>query len=227
MKIRNSLYPLLLIPCFVVVATLVQAQTIGRYLPRPINSTDKFLFYFHGGVVTVLGDNAINQGAPEWGPYQYSAILDSLRGRGFRVISEIRKGGVDDSVYVKNLTMQIDTLTRQSVPMRNILVLGASAGSTIVLLAAAQMKRADFRAVIIGGCWPDAYKDYEQSDIHGRFLSIIERSDPHGTCEAIFRNRKNVVSFQEIALATGLSHGFIYKGHKEWVDPAVNWFRAH
>ena len=76
----------------------------------------------------------------------------------------------------------------------------------------------------MGGCWPETYKDYLDIQLYGKFLSIIETSDPHGTCYRIFEKRKHLSSYREIKLNTGLSHGFIYKGYKEWIDPIVKWF---
>ena len=58
-------------------------QTISASLPKTIDKNARYLFYLHGGSVTILGDNSINNGAPEWGRYEYSNILDSLRVRGF------------------------------------------------------------------------------------------------------------------------------------------------
>ena len=106
----------------------------------------------------------------------------------------------------------------------NILVVGASAGSDIAIRVSARLRNDSIKYVIMGGCWPDTYKYYIDLQLHGRFLSIIESSDPHGTCAAIFRNRHTIKTVHEITLRTGLSHGFIYKGHKEWIDPIIRWF---
>jgi hypothetical protein len=103
-------------------------QTIGSSIPAKVDVKGKYLFYLHGAVVTQLGDNAINQSAPEWGPYEYSNILDSLRKHGFYVISEIRKKDVDDSIYVNKILKQIDSLLRAGVKTKKIMVIGASAG---------------------------------------------------------------------------------------------------
>lgn len=202
----------------------VSAQTISSSVPSKINSSDRFIFYLHGGVVTVKGDNAINDGAPEWGRYEYSNILDSLRKRGFNIISEIRKNGVDDSVYTNKIAWQIDSLLKLKVDIRNILLIGASAGWGIVLNVSARIKNNHARFVIMGGCWPDTHKDYEPLKLYGHFLSVYETSDPHQSCMEIFKNRKNLSSKMEIKLNTGLSHGFIYRGLKEWIDPIVNWY---
>ncbi|MEP7375488.1 MAG: hypothetical protein ABI675_18970 [Chitinophagaceae bacterium] len=215
-----SILFIVLLPCCMAVA-----QSISSSLPQKIERSEKYLFYLHGGVVTVLGNNAINQSVPEWGPYEYLNILDSLRRRGFNIISENRKEVVPDSFYVNKISYQIDTLFTAGVNPRNILIVGASAGSDIVINVSAKLKNDKMKYVIMGGCWPDTYKDYLPIELYGHFLSIIETSDPHGTCCKIFEKRKQVKSYKEITLNTGLSHGFIYKGYKEWIDPIVKWLK--
>jgi hypothetical protein len=218
---RHTLRILFLIILIVIQA---KAQTIGTSLPTEISKSEKYLFYLHGAVVTLLGNNAINQSMPEWGPYEYLNILDSLRNRGFNVISENRQAKIHDSVYVSKLVKQIDTLFHAGVKPENIVVLGASAGWHIAIHASARLMNTKLSYVIMGGCWPETYKDYFNLQLNGRFLSIIEATDPHGTCLRIFETRKN--SFKEIKLNTGLSHGFIYKGYRAWIDPVVQWFEG-
>lgn len=65
------------------ISSTAAGQIIGTGIPTEIKKTDKYLFYLHGHLVTVLGDNAVQQSYPEWGPYEYSNILDSLRLRQF------------------------------------------------------------------------------------------------------------------------------------------------
>lgn len=187
--------------------------------------SQKYLFYFHGGVVTELGDNAINQSRPEWGPYEYSNILDSLRKRDFIVFSEIRKKDVADSFYINKLKLQVDSLLAEGVEPSSILLLGASAGAYHVLMGSSHIKNDQLKIAIMGGCWPDTHKDYLSNKLYGNFLSIVERSDSHKTCEAIFEGRVEVTDFKEIELNTGLGHGFIYKGYAEWLDPLMEWLK--
>jgi hypothetical protein len=203
------------------------AQDIRHDLPRNINPAGYYMFYFHGGVVTVKGDNAINDPVPQFGPYQYSRILDTLRAHGFYLISERRLPGVDDSVYVKKVALQVDTLLKAKVPVRNIILVGASAGSNIVLHVSDRLKNPEMKYVIMGGCSPDIYKYYLDIEVGGRFLSIIESSDSRGTCARIFENRKHLKDFHEITLDTGLDHGFIYKPYAAWIDPIVQWFQMY
>jgi len=204
----------------------VVGQTISSHLPHKPAKTEKYVFYHHGAVVTVLGDNAINQAAPEWGPYEYSHILDSLQKRGCHVISEIHQQNVDDSVYVNKVVSQVDSLLKAGVPVKNILLVGASAGWNVTIHAADRLRNKALHYVIMGGCWPETYKDYSDLLLYGHFLSIIEVTDPHGTCVSLFETRKSLSSYREIKLNTGLSHGFIYKGYKEWIDPILQWWSS-
>jgi hypothetical protein len=154
------------------------AQGVSPNLPEVINNHKNFLFYLHGAVVSVKGDNAINDAAPEWGRYEYSNILDSLRIRNFEVISEIRKVNVNDTLYVNKIVLQIDTLLSRGVKPSQILLIGASSGWNIVLLALSILKNPSLHFVLMGGCWAETYKDYSAISLFGHYLSIIEKSDP-------------------------------------------------
>lgn len=220
---RIALY-IVFVPLFLTINGPAMGQTIGSSIPPKIDVHGRYLFYLHGAVVTELGDNAINQSVPEWGPYEYSNILDSLEKQGFYVISEIRRKGIGDPVYVHKIVNQIDSLLAAGVKTENLLVIGASAGSNITLGVSSALKNENLRYVIMGGCWPESYKDYLHTDLYGHFLSIIEASDPHGSCYMIFKKRDHVTSYREVVLHTGLSHGFIYKGRREWIGPIMKWF---
>lgn len=173
-SMKQLLLPILLF----LLHTDAVAQHIQYDLPKRIDPMRYYMFYLHGGVVTVKGDNEITDAVPEWGPYQYSRILDTLRAHSFYVISERRLPGMDDSVYVRKIVKQVDTLLKAKVPLRNIVLVGASAGSDIVLHVAGRLRKWEMKYVIMGGCWPDTYKDYLNLNIAGRFLSVIESSDP-------------------------------------------------
>lgn len=159
------------------------------------------------------------------GRNEYVNILDTLKKKGFNVISENRKQGVDNSIYANKIVMQIDTLLKQGIKAKNIIVVGASAGWEITLYVSATIASDKIHYVIIGGCWQDTYKAFLDIDLHGNILSIYEKTDPHQSCIKLFENKKSIKKSKEIMINTGLSHGFIFKGFKEWVDPVVNWSR--
>lgn len=146
----------------------------------------------HFTVVTLLGNNTINQSMPEWGPYEYLNILDSLRNRGFNVISENWKQGIEDALYSAKIVRQIDALFKSGLKPRNVIVVGASAGAAIVINISAKLTKDELKYVTMGGCWPDTYKEYLPVELYGNFLSVIESIDPHGTCYKIFEGLKAV-----------------------------------
>jgi hypothetical protein len=102
------------------------------------------------------------------------------------VISEIRKQGLHDSVFVNKIVSQIDTIFKSGVPPENIVIVGASAGWNITLHVSAKLKNPKMHYVIMGGCWPETYKDFTAIELYGHFLSIFETSDPHQSCMSVF-----------------------------------------
>jgi hypothetical protein len=60
-------------------------------------------------------------------------------------------------------------------------------------------------------------------DFYGNILSIYEKSDAAGSCQLHTKNSKGIQQYKEIALNTGLKHGFLYKPLPEWLIPAKNW----
>lgn len=225
MQVSSFIKTLALFSVGIVTCNNASSQTISASIGSKIDKQGKYLFYLHGAVVTELGNNAVNQSVPEWGPYEYLNILDSLAKRGFYVISEQRQKGVADSFYVIKISNQVDSLLQAGVKAKNIIVLGASAGWNITLHVSARLENGSLNYVVMGGCWPNTYKEYADIKLYGKFLSIIEKSDPHQTCEKIFDNQKEIKLFKEVTLNTGLSHGFIYKGYKEWINPIVEWIK--
>ncbi|MEX6689059.1 hypothetical protein QTN47_16240 [Danxiaibacter flavus] len=207
----------------IIISSTAAGQTTRAFIPKGNTPYKKYLFYLHGQLITNVGDNAINNGAPEWGRYEYSTILDSLQNRGFNIISERRMPDVNDSVYITRLANQVDTLLRNGVSVDSIIVVGASAGWPIGLFASSRLKNDKLHFVMMGGCWPDTYKDFNGIQLYGKFLSIIEKSDKHGTCFQVFENQPHIASHKELILNTGLSHGFFYKARKVWMDPVVDW----
>jgi hypothetical protein len=66
------------------------APTVIATVPGSATRSDstgkRDLFYLHGNIIEDQGIPAIS---PEYGEYQYQAILDQLSGYGFEIISEI------------------------------------------------------------------------------------------------------------------------------------------
>ena len=191
-------------------------------IPQKVDPDRIYLFYLHGGVVQSQGRNAVSQ---YYGKYEYDAIIDTLVGKGFYVISEVRPKETDDIKYARKVKLQVDTLLDRGVPAKNIVIVGASLGAYMTLNAARIINDPDLRYVLIGLCSDYAVEYYtkENYPLQGRFLSIYEKSDSKQSCALIFNERSGQVRFTEIELNTGLDHAFLFKPYEEWVEPMTNW----
>jgi len=198
------------------------SQTISSSLPPQIDTTGKWLFYLHGAIVQQQGINAVSK---DFGPYKYLQILDTLKNRGFHVISEARPKDTRPEDWANKISKQMDSLIRAKLPPQNITVVGASAGAEITMEIALHLKNSKINYVIMGMCGPGVDKEYEGKELCGNFLSIYESSDTHGSCNNIFGQKKCGGSFKEIQINTGKGHGFLYQPYKEWVDPLMKWIK--
>lgn len=187
---------------------------------------EKFLFYLHGGIVQDLGPHAVSQ---DYGPYLYYAILDSLKGHGFQVISEVRPKGTDVQSYAGKLVKQIDTLLRNNVPPENITVVGASLGAYIVIESAHMLGNSRIRYVVMALCNEYNLKNYAKykMSLCGNFLSIYESTDQKGSCNELLWEKTCKSGYREVQLNMGNGHGFIFKPHPEWINPLVNWINEN
>lgn len=199
------------------------ASAISRCSPKKTDDPKKYLFYLPGGIVLAQGIHAVS---PDFGPYEYLRILDTLRSNGYEVISEVGPNGTEEAIYVDKVSKQIDSLLTLGVAPEKITVVGASLGAYITIDVAIRLKNSRINYAIMGMCWPDTYKDYATKDLCGNFLSIYESTDPHGSCLGLFEDKSCKPIVQEIMLDMENSHGFIYRPYKEWVRPLVAWMDA-
>ena len=219
---KRALRSLILAYLFLSLLATSNAQIISSSLPKKIDGSGRWLFYLHGAIVQDQGINAVSK---DFGPYKYLDILNTLKTRGFNVISEARPKDTKPEDYALSVSKQIDSLIAAKVPPQNIIVVGASSGAAITMKIAIILKNQKLNYVIMGLCWPETYKDFEARELCGNFLSIYEASDPHGSCNKVFEQKKCGGSFKEIKLNMGNSHGFIYQPYKEWIDPIVEWMK--
>lgn len=202
----------------------VSAQSISKSVPKKPDINSTYLFYLHGGVVQNQGPNAVSE---YYGKYEYQAILDTLKNRGFYVISEVRPKNTEEKEYAKKLKNQIDTLILLGVSDKSIVVVGASLGAYIALETSILNKNPNIRFVLLGLCSEYALEYFHpfQKDFSGQFLSIYESSDSKGKCFSIFQELEGKSSFKEIKLEMGIDHAFLFKPYDEWINPLVNWIK--
>ncbi len=203
--------------------SFADGQTISSAVPEKIDTSKKYLFYLHGGIVQNLGaDKAVS---PLYGRYEYRKIVDALKDREFHVISEVRPKETDVTKYAEKVAKQVKTLKKSGVAEENIIVVGASLGAYMTIEAAYKLKKEKVKFVLIGLCSKyalDYYSKYKKK-LRGNFLSIYESTDEKGPCKSLFEMKHRKSQFKETKLNTGKGHGFLYKPHKEWVDPLIEW----
>jgi len=207
-----------------------RSQDIYTTIPEVVQPDVQYLFYLHGGIIQSRGIYAVS---PYWGRYEYTAILDTLAGRGFLVISEARPGNTDLPQYAAEIARQIEALIQKGVPENNITVVGASMGAGITLDISIQVKKPNINYAVMGICrdrsWQSYLRHYPEADIrfHGHFLSIYEQTDTYGSCKHVIGGNETISSFSEVALNMNNGHGFLYKPYNEWVNPLVQWIRRN
>ena len=198
-----------------------QREVLQRAPERPDGSR-RYLFYLHGRLVEDHGPDAVS---PDYGPYEYSAIIRQLSAEGFTVISGIRPPKTDPQIYSEGVADQIGHLIAAGVAPSHITVVGASKGSVIAMLVSSRLTSA-VRYVLLANCNDYVLKAFSLS-LHGDVLSIYEDSDDLGrTCVPLFDQSPDLGRRQEVRLTTGLRHGFIFRPLADWLRPAVAWART-
>lgn len=175
----------------------------------------RHIIYLHGRIVQE--EASARPKHPEHGYYEYEAIVEELRKRGFEVTAEIRPRGTSVGDGANRAVEQIRALRAAGVPSDRITVVGASMGAAIAIRAAARLGDPDVRFALLSPCLSrtiPAVTQEEGKEPVGRFLAIREESDvPSSECPGDAR---------ELVIETGFKHGFLYRPLPEWVDPVID-----
>ena len=194
--------------------------------PNSIEPANQYLFYLHGKIIEDQGIPAVS---PDYGEYEYEAILERLNEFGFVVISEQRPKNTDGVKYAKRTAEQITDLLNAGVPAKNITVVGASKGSYIAIYVSHFLDNKEINYVILGSCDPGEVEILKQNQIflNGNVLSIYDSVDQYaGSCEELFslsENHGGLSRHDEIVLNIGTGHGILYEPLDEWILPTVKW----
>ena len=191
--------------------------------PDSIDTQKKYMFYLHGKIIEDQGVPAIS---PQFGEYEYDAILQTLSENGFYVISEKRAENTNSSEYSRVVVKQINELIAAGVPAQNITIVGASKGAAITVLISHFLKNEDVNFVLLAICHPDIVKDFihDEVSLKGNILSIYDQADEMaGSCRKLFSysEGKGISRYEEIVLDIGTGHGVLYQPLEEWVNPTV------
>jgi hypothetical protein len=197
-----------------------------RYkFPDSIDPAKRYLIYLHGKIIEDQGIPAIS---PDYGEYEYTAILETLSEHDFIVISDQRPKNADAGEYARKVREQVTALLKAGVPAYNITVVGASKGAAITVLVSHTLKNEEVNFVIMGICHPDYLEGILPAgvNLYGNVLSIYDSSDDFaGSCQALFSfsEGKGISRYDEVVLEIGTGHGILYQPLDAWVNPAVQW----
>lgn len=197
----------------------------GYDFPESIDPMNHYLFYLHGRIIEDQGLPAIS---PDFGEYEYLAILEKLANYGFVVISEPRRQGTDWEEYARLIVDQANTLLDAGVPAANITVVGASKGAGIAVYVSHYLEVEQINYVIMAICHPDVVEAFIKQGVYlyGNVLSIYDSVDEYaGSCRDLFEysEGRGLSRYDEIVLSMGQGHGILYRPLDEWVIPAVQW----
>lgn len=236
---------LLLVQCGVVfAAAALEREPVGSVLSGPPDhpvGEARYVIYLHGAILESRGANAVH---PEYGRYEYAAILDSMARRGAVVLSELREQGTDGAAYAARVAAWVDTLLSSGVPPEHVTVMGFSKGGGIAMRASSLISNGRVNYVFMA-CCPREMAEWPEVKYRGRILSIHESSDTFaGSCRRAVLGAADVdagaavratieeerqaragrqVAYEELEISTGLKHGAFYRPLDEWLDPAMQW----
>ena len=200
---------------------LAAAALVGQVLaevPEKPDPKARYVFYLHGRILEVQGRRAVS---PDFGPYQYDAILSALAARGATVIAEVRKDGAGRE-FVDRVVAQVRALKAAGVPSRRIGVVGASKGAGMTLQVSAALADPDVAYVVLAGCSVET-----PAALRGRILSIYDEEDRfEPSCAKTFAKSPRLTAHREVVVRLGLDHGLLYRPHRQWVEPALDWLEG-
>ena len=160
-----------------------------------------------------------------FGTYEYDAILENFRRRGFRVISPQRQRNADVSLSADVIVKEVRDLLSGGVPASHITVIGASKGAVITMLVSTKLQNPEVRYVLLGACNETIFTRHD-TRFSGRVLSIYEETDEFGhSCDAFFGRPGALTDHAEVDLHLGINHAFLYTPREEWLGPATIWAR--
>jgi len=147
-------------------ATRVSSQamlaTKGYAFPAQVDPSDCFLSYLHGEIAGDRGPQAVSA---ECEDHCAKAILETLRGIDFAVISEMRRGDADRGVFAARPSGQIEDLLTAGVPSGSITVVGASKGACLAALDSCRPADSGLRSVRRSSCYSDLLQEWATQGI--------------------------------------------------------------
>ena len=202
--------------------TILLLLLICTYVSVGCSQSLPQVIYLHGKIIEQQGIQAVS---PEFGPYQFEAIIDSLKATPAVVYAEVRSRNTEFEAFGDKVVRQIDSLVQAGVAANNITVLGASKGAVMAMYISDKSPH-PINYILLGAN-NDDIEDHYNWQLHGRVLAFYEQSDSlAGKAYDIWKERPpELISFQQIKLHTGFGHGkngsemLIITGAPHWLWP--------
>ncbi|MGF1526237.1 MAG: hypothetical protein ACFCBW_05530 [Candidatus Competibacterales bacterium] len=135
-----------------------------------------------------------------------------------------RGANADPTAEAANLVEELEALIAAGREPSHIKVVGASKGAFIAQLASGQIANPQIRWVLVGGCHFPRMAEGNPPQMTGNVLSIYDTSDTiAGPCRPHPDLFQRASRFEEVAISTGLDHGFQFTVQEAWVAPALDW----
>jgi hypothetical protein len=198
-----------------------QALEIYDDFPASIDSDARYVIYSHGLIVE--GDNPRPE-HPQFGVYDFPAIKQALfADGGFHLVAHHRPANTDFAAYVATLESWVGRMIDAGVPASRITLVGFSRGAQLTVVAASRLRAAGINTALLAVCIEGDFSSDPEVELGGRVLSIYETTDVAGSCAKLAARSLKLVSFEEIAITTGRSHGAFYTPLPEWMQPLKRW----
>jgi hypothetical protein len=171
----------------------------------------------------IVENQGINAVSPEFGPYEYTRIVDSLKATGAKVHAEVRNEQTDFYKFGEKVSKQIDGLIAKGMAPSDITVIGASKGGMIAMYIS-HINTNKVNYVLLGSSSDYAQKTFNWN-LHGNVLGIYEKSDTvaGNNYQYWITKSTNASKFEQLQINTGLGHGFLYTPNKAWMNPTKDW----
>ncbi len=183
---------------------------------------DNFIFFLHN---RFLEEHKLDELHTEFGRTEYLEIINELKKREFKVISEKRNGNVNAREYAIGIVNQIDSLIKNGTDPNKITVVGTSKGGYIAQYVSTLANNPNLNFVFIASFRSSDIQNIPEINYCGNILTIYEKSDPFGVSalERKITSTCKIKHFKEIELNTNMGHGFLFKPLKEWIEPTIEW----
>lgn len=204
-------------------SSFASAVEIYEAFPEEINADERYVIYSHG---LILEGNTARPEHSEYGAYEFEKVKESIfDGGNFNLIAHHRPSNTDIEDYVNLLESWVLELVDNGVSSSSITLVGFSRGSHLTALASARLSEYNINTALLASCMEGDIPFGPPLEIGGNLLSIYETSDVMGSCANLAEHSPSLVSFREIQIATGQTHGAFFRPLDEWVAPLRDWIR--